>query len=91
MLNDQSFDNSIALGARLLVAFVESSDEVLLGYEGDGGTTGEVVLDVHANLGGVSDETLSLDSGTANGGTYADDTSVDSAGDTVVLLDVDLG
>ena len=64
---------------------------ILLGYEGDGGTTGEVVLDVHANLGGVSHETLSLDSGTANGGSHADDTSVDGARDTVLLLDVDLG
>ena len=96
MLNDQSLErswtsSSVTGRSGNGVAFVEASHEVLLGYEGDGGTTGEVVLDVHANLGGVSHETLSLDSGTANGGSDADDTSVDSARDTVGLLDVDLG
>ena len=91
MLNDQYWGISIASGSGLSVAFVESSHEVLLGDEGDGDATGEVRLDVHADLGGVSDESLSLDTGTASAGSGTDDSGVDSAGDTVVLLDVDLG
>ena len=82
---------SVALRTRLDVALVEASHEILLGYERDGGTTGEVVLDVHANLGSVPDESLSLDSGTANGGSGTDDSGVDGARDAVLLLDVDLG
>ena len=95
MLNDQSsetpferwFTNgleersrcSVALRTRCGVALVEASHEILLGYERDGGTTGEVVLNVHANLGSVSNVSLSLDAGTANGGAYSDNTSMDSA------------
>lgn len=80
MLNDQSWEtDSISWRSGLDVSLVETSHEILLGYERDGGTTGEVVLNVHANLGSVSNVSLSLDAGTANGGAYSDDTSMDSA------------
>ena len=41
--------------------------ELFLGNERDGGATGEVIFDVHSDLGSVSLETISLCACTANG------------------------
>ena len=94
VLNDQLSGRSrcsVTLRTSGGVALVESSHEVSFRDERDSSATSEVVLDVHADLGGVSDVTLSLDSSTTNGGPHTDNSSVDSAGDAVLLLDVDLG
>ena len=92
MLNDQSWEtDSISWGSGLDVSLVETSHEILLGYERDGGTTGEVVLNVHTHLSSVSDVSLTLDTGTANSGADFHDLRMDSTRNAVLLLDVDLG
>ena len=52
---------------------------------------GFIGVDVGSQLGSVSLVSISLSSSTANAGTSAHDTSVDSTRDAVILLDVDLG
>jgi hypothetical protein len=75
---------------------VSASEELehLVGFaEGDSGGTSDGFngVDVAAKLGGVSLVSIAFDSGTANGGAGAHNTSMDAAGDAVLLLDVDLG
>jgi hypothetical protein len=92
VLNDQSTEaHSISRGALLGISLVESSHEVFLRHKRDGGTTGEVVLNVHTHLSSVSDVSLTLDTGTANSGADFHDLRMDSTRNAVLLLDVDLG
>ena len=82
-------------GASLLIS-VSASEELehlVVIAEGDSGGTSDGFngVDVAAQLGGVSLVSIAFDSGTAYAGAGAHNTSVDAAGDAVLLLDVDLG
>ena len=61
--------------------------------EWDSGRSSDVFkgFGVTAQLGSVSLVSIAFDSGTAYAGAGAHNTSVDAAGDAVLLLDVDLG
>ena len=59
--------------------------------DGGGSSDGFNGVNVASQTSGVSLVSVALDSGTANGGASAHDTSVNTARDAVLLLDVDLG
>ena len=66
--------------------------ELLGGNEGEGGRTSDGLrAHVLAELGGVTLEALALLTLAGLGGADTHDTGVDTAGDAVLLLDVDLG
>ena len=91
MATPQTSDSSsLALGL-VLTTLVEEL-KLIWGDKGDGGAASDgLSADVLSKLGGVSLETLSLHASADLGGTNTHDTGVNTAGDAVLLLDVDLG
>ena len=76
----------------LLLGVLGEESQLIGGDQGEGSGAGNGLgADVLSELGGVSLETLTFARSTDLNGTETDNAGVDTAGDAVLLLDVDLG